>query len=105
MQNGKHVHLQNHCRMLLPLQCPKESWGATATIDAIPKEELKDLFQHQINMFQQWMTDDSMYSLPSKTAVEMMLADYIEELVSYVVGPTNVCMFLRCLGGATTAQQ
>lgn len=105
LQNGKHVHLQNHCRMLLPLQCPKESWGATATIDAIPKEELKDLFQHQINMFQQWMTDDSMYSLPSKTAVEMMLADYIEELVSYVVGPTNVCMFLRCLGGATTAQQ
>lgn len=104
LQGVKHVHLQNHCRTGMPLQCPKESWEATATIDAIPEEEIKDLFRHQIKMFQQWMTDDSVYSLPSMTAVEMMLSDYIEELVSYVVGPRNVCMFLRCLRGATTAQ-
>ena len=91
-------HLQKECTTIL--KCNRifeKSIETQHHTSYIPLEELHDIVRNQIRSFQHWMTDDSLYPLPSETAVQMMLSDYIEELISYVVGPRNVCHFLRCM--------
>jgi hypothetical protein len=91
-------HLQKECTTIL--KCNRifeKSIETQHQTSYIPLEELHDIVRNQIRSFQHWMTDDSLYPLPSETAVQMMLSDYIEELISYVVGPRNVCHFLRCM--------
>ena len=98
-------HLQKNCK-----DTRKENVGINCNdmflldpilIEIIPQNEIHDLFE-QINTFDNWQTDDRIYSLPSKDAVEMMLADYVEELVSYVAGPRNVCHYLLCYSDASS---
>ena len=64
------------------------------------KNELVDLQLNQISSFMKWRKNATLkYSTPSLDAVQMLLADYVEEIVSYAVGPTKVCLFLKCFMG------
>lgn len=66
----------------------------------VPKNELVDLQLNQIAAFMKWRKNATLkYSTPSLDAVQMLLADYVEEIVSYAVGPTKVCLFLKCFMG------
>ena len=99
-QNGKQ-HLQISCRVH-PQDCsqmfsPQLKTNQSSFLSIIlPKLELEDLQKHQIGAFHRWKSNNEQYALPSDTAVQMMLADYVEELLAYVVGPRKVCHFLQC---------